>query len=80
MSSATETIAHRAAHHSTAAGPPRDLREAGDEISGADEEIRTEIDHAIETGNKTDIEIDARGTGAEKGMMIEAGITDEVRT
>lgn len=80
MSSATETIVHRAVRHSTAAGLPRDLREAGDEISGADEEIRTEIDHGIEPGNKTDIESDARGTGAEKGMMIEAGIADEVRT
>jgi len=62
----------------TAAGLPRDPREAGDEISGADEGIRTEIDRRIETGSKTDIESDARGTGAEKEMMIEGGIADEV--
>ena len=83
MSLATETTVHRTARHSTVAGlprDPRDLREVGDEISGADGEIRTEIDHGIETGNKTDIGSDARGTGAEKGMMIGVGIADEVRT
>ena len=79
MSSAIETTVHQTARHSTAAGRPRDPREAGDEISGADEGIRTEIDHGIETGNKTDIESDARGLGAEKEMMIEEGNADVAR-
>ena len=79
MSSATGTTVHQTTRHSTAVGLPRDPREAGDEISGADEGIRTEIDRGIETGSKTDIESDARGTGAEKEMMIEGGIADEVR-
>lgn len=59
MSSATETTVHQTARHSTAAGLPRDPREAGDEISGADEGIRTEINRGTETGNKTAIESDA---------------------
>ena len=79
MSSTTETIVHQAARHSTVAGLPRDPREAGDEISGADERIRTEIDHGIETGNKTNIEGDATGTGAEKEMNIGEDIADVVR-
>ena len=79
MSSTTETTVHQAARHSMAVEPPKDPREAGDEISGADEGIRTEIDRGIETGNKKDIESDARGTGAEKEMMIGEGIADEVR-
>ena len=79
MSSATGTAAHQTARHSTVAGLPKDPREAGDEISGADEGIRTEIDRVIETGNKTDTKSDARGTGAEKEMMIKEGIADEVR-
>lgn len=79
MSSTTETTVHQTARHSTATGRPRGPREAGDEISGADEGIRTEIDHGIETGNKTDIESDASGTGAEKEMMIGEGNADVVR-
>ena len=80
MSSATETTVHRTARHSTAAGLPRDPREAGDEIShGADGGIRTETDRGIETGSKTDTESDARGTGAETEMMIGEGIADVVK-
>ena len=79
MSSTTEMTVHQTARHSTAAGLPRDLREAGDETREADEGIRTEIDRGIETGNKTDIEGDARGTGAETEMLIEEGVADEVR-
>ena len=77
MSSTTEMIIHQTAHHSPVPGDPRDLREAGDQIGGADAEIWTEIDRGIETGNKIRKEGDARGTGAEKGK-IEAGIADEV--
>ena len=58
MSSTTETTVHLAARHLMAAEPPKDPREAGDAISGADEGTRTEIDHGIETGNKKDIESD----------------------
>ena len=74
MSSTTETTVHQTARHSTGAGLPRDPKEAGDEISGADEGI----DRGIETGSQTDIESVARGTGAEK-KMIGGGIADVVR-
>ena len=77
MNSTTETTIHQTAHHSPVPGDPRDPREAGDQIVGADAEIWTEIDRGIETGDKIRKEGDARGTGAEKGK-IEAGIADEV--
>lgn len=77
MSSTTETIIHQTAHHSPVPGDPRDPREAGDQIDGADAEIWTETDRGIETGNKIRKEGDARGTGAEK-EKIGTGIADEV--
>ena len=79
MSLTTETTIHQTEHRSTVAEDPRDPREAGDEMSGADVEIWTEIDRAIETGNRTGTESGVRESGTEKGKMTEVGIAGEVR-
>lgn len=68
---------HQAAPH-IMAGDLKDHRGTGDKIVGAGTEIWIETDHGRETGNRTGVGSNDKGTGAEKEMMSVTGTADEV--